>query len=163
MHEKSIGNKCYALAYDDKFSQNVNISETIDDKETIMNVNLFSKKNKPIGYPSWKPTKKENPVAEVGIDPDNSNNENAAVIWLKPNTDLDYVYLMHKETSSQEPDKYTSSQMIKNGARYEIIFLPSSVLNPFNFYFKYRVTGQKAETLIPGDTIGNKNVYEYKH
>ena len=163
MHEKSIDNKCYALAYDDKYSQNVNISETIDETETVMNVELYSQKKEPVVYPAWSPKKQDDPNVQVGIDPDNSNNENAAVVWLKSSVSLDYVYLLYKDKNSLQPESYSASQMIKNGERYELKFLPPSVLNPFCFYFKYRETGKQAETLVPSDAIGNKNVYDYKH
>ena len=163
MHEKSIDNKCYALAYDDKYSQNVNISETIDETETVMNVELYSQKKEPVVYPAWSPKKQDDPNVQVGIDPDNSNNEDAAEVWLKSSVSLDYVYLMYKDLSSQQPESYPASQMTKNSDRYEIKFLPNSVLNPLCFYFKYRETGKQAETLVPSDAIGNKNVYDYKH
>ena len=160
MHQKSIAHLCYALAFDDKYSQNVNISTTIDTTESTLGVNLFYKKSAASTIKSWTPAS-NTPSLSVGIEADPIN-EGVAIIWFKTSSPLpDSVFLAYQSEVGQPTNAFPASKMVLNNDRFELRFIPGNFNNPFEFYFKYQPNGATAESLLPTDAITGGNVFCY--
>ncbi len=158
LHERSYDNLCYALAYDDKFSQNVNISETIDDTATVMHVAL--------NYLKEAGTKLKSATycdKQITIKPDATYPDSEAVITFTPpaGTTVTKAFLAYQGVAGTDPDQYPAVEMPEVSGNYQINFAPGSFLSPFKFYVKYSAKGVAGEVLLPADAIGSKKPLEY--
>lgn len=168
LHELSIDGKCYALAYDDKYDQHVNLGGVIDNTPSVLTLNLYYKKGEAqSAITSWASPTNQGVLA--GIDPVSGEN-GVGLIWFKLNSttnktlDPSNIFLMFQESAGLPVTQFPAHKLSFNSttSRFEVKFVPGSFPSPFQFYFKYRFTANPTvEELFPGDAIGSNAPFQY--
>lgn len=159
LHQKSLDNLVYALAFDDKFSQNVNLTELVDETPTVMHVGMYFRKNTGSTLPSF-----EDETGQVSITPDPDFPDSQAILKFTPASGVTVTTatLAYRVVEESRPDQYAGSLLPQNGNTFEVKFAPGSFLNPFKFFVKYEGPSITGEALIPTNVNGDDNPLVYK-
>ena len=168
LHELSIKKLCYALAYDDKYSQNVNLSGPLSTSTpTVMKLSIYYKKPKsntgvfPTGSIAIKDLIKNDYTIDVKQDP----SADGVIISVSPKngatlTNCDLMY------SSKDKDNESFNLYVPGVTTNNQIHIPASNLSsPFRFVFRFEIKGdsvQGRQFLLPQDAaIANGHVLLY--
>jgi len=169
LHKLSIDKLCYALAYDDKYGRNVNLTAKLNaTTPTVMKLMVYYKKlatvsgNFPVA--SMKVDDLINNTYTIDIKKD-PNANNAVVISVTPaNSDKlkDCVLLFSKKTSdNQAISKYFPGHTINNQVSVPAAYLAGG----FRFVFRFEIIGDTVDgrgILLPHDADQkNGAVLEY--
>ena len=152
LHELSIDNLCYALAYDDKYSQNVNLTAKLNSTTpTVMKLMVYYKKlvvaNGNFPLASMKVNDLENNSYTIDLKND-PNANNAVLLSVTPATNkiMKCVVLFPRnDADNQMLSKYFPGHTTNNQ-----ISIPASFLvGGFRFAFRFEIIGDS----IPGRGI----------
>lgn len=159
LHPLCHENKCYALPYDDKHDQqvqlNIPVSVETDNPivETKVTLSAFYKREATGGQIEAKEeTDGHTPsIVSAGVEPNPDLGEDVAVIWLKSDLDIEVAWVMYEpEAFGIAPANFPASVMEKKGDRFELNFIPESLLRPsLLFWIKYQITNDDAQKHFP--------------
>jgi len=169
LHELSLDNLCYALAYDDKYGQNVNLTADLSaTKPTVMKLSVYYQKPKLSGgsFPSAtvKATDFLGNNYTISIV-QNPKDKGQMLMGIKAaNSDvLENIVLMYVPEGA-DPDKY--DKYVPGPATNGLVKVPVRALEGgFRFAFRFEIQGDVPsgrEFLLPPDVNAtNGNVYVY--
>ena len=159
LHELSINKLCYALAYDDKYSRNVNLSGPLSTgKPTVMKLSIYYKK--PTGdtgsFPSGSTDIKDliGNNYTINIKQDTNAANGGIVVSVSPAngatlTGCDLMYAS-KEKNNQSFNLYVPGKVTDN----QIQIPATNLTSPFRFVFRFEIKGDSVKDrqfLLPKD------------
>lgn len=169
LHPLCHQNKCYALPYDDKHDQqvqlNIAVSTAADNPivETKVILKAFYKRKAAVPISTFT-HELNNDDFSVGIEPNPDLGEGMATIWIESDKDIDLAWVAYEpDVPTDDPNLFPSSLMEKVGDRFEVNFIPASLLKPeFKFWIKYHVVGDAGDSIFPprGDDSTGIITYE---
>ena len=160
MHEVSLDKKCYALAYDDKYGQNINLSAPLGSDPTVMEVSLHCGRNFANAAPLYYGRQSlllGDKTYRVEAVPNAACTEAAIVFTPPSDVVLDKCWLLYQEAKvpvTQYPitfESFPAYELKKDGAVWKANLRPDMWPGAFTFVFKFQVHGQAGESLLPGN------------